>query len=348
MKKWLYGFLVTILGTFLMAHGEHPTLKVAAPPEGLLVLPILRMQEVSPNFDAAGIEIEAIPWKNQEQLRAVILKDQAQVVMMHTVGAANFFNRGKQMKLLGVSISNVLHVLSTDSKIKDLDSLAGKKIAVPFKGELPDILFRTALKHSGKLKSKIKIQYASTSQDAANLLLAGKVDAALVAEPHCSQLEEKWKQTDSEKNMKLYRVLALEEFLCDQLDGLDNIPSAGPVAIGDFATNIELQKMFWEDFKQAVEWCIAHPEDAIALKDKDHSRSKAYHKGMKNSLKQTYLKPVDGKTVLKDTEQLFNILLSDQPKMLNGKLPMHSFYFGHQEAKEKVDAHRKDMMDVEK
>jgi len=73
LKKLL---VVLLLFSFGRSQSAEPAnvLHVAAPPEGLLALPVLHMVETQP-LKEYGLTIEFSPWKNPEQLRALVLRE---------------------------------------------------------------------------------------------------------------------------------------------------------------------------------------------------------------------------------------------------------------------------------
>jgi NitT/TauT family transport system substrate-binding protein len=258
---WLMLFLLAV-APFRSAAEPLRIVRAAAPPEGLLALPLLRMTGTQPLLDQ-GMRIEFVPWSNQEQLRAVVLSGRADVVSLHTVGAAVMHSRGVPLRMLGLSMGNVLHVLTSHPDIRSLSDLQGMTVAVPFKGELPDILFRTLLNKSAAVPpGSVHIRYASSSRDSANLLAGGRVEAALVAEPHSSILLQK---AGRDGIPELFDSVDLQQ-AWNQLCGSEMpLPAAGVAALGEFSGNEPQLESFWQAYAEAVHWCMQHPEKAAGL-----------------------------------------------------------------------------------
>lgn len=65
-----------------------------------------------------------------------------------------------------------------------IESLRGRKIAVPFRNDTPEFVFRRILKAKGLAAgSDLAVETTGTPIEAIQLLLAGRLDAALVPEP---------------------------------------------------------------------------------------------------------------------------------------------------------------------
>jgi NitT/TauT family transport system substrate-binding protein len=243
------------------AQTGHESLRVAVPPAGLLAPPILQMVKDQSLLDN-GIRLERVLWSTPDQLRALIVSDAVDIVGMHMTTAALFDSKGKPIRFLGASLGNVLHILSAQPVQNGLHGLKGKTIAVPMRGEYPDIMLQVLIEKAG-LKESIRMQYTATSRDAANQLSAGAVDAALVAEPHVSILMHRLKHID--ETSPLYRAIDVQA-AWNEVNGT-SIPllTAGFVAIGTCARETDKLNAFWHAYQDAADWCLAHPEEAIAL-----------------------------------------------------------------------------------
>lgn len=245
------------------------TLRIAVPPAGLLAPPVLKLNE-NRVLEEQGIQIEIVSWTSPDQLRALIVSGKVDLVGLHVGTAALFDSKGLPIKFLGASLGNVLYIMSNEAPVVGLDSLKGKAIAVPMRGEYPDILLRVVLDKLA-LSESISLQYTATSRDAANQLSSGAVDAALIAEPHASILSLRMGQTL--ESIQVYRAVDMQK-AWNQANGMSlPLVTAGLAALGDCSSDLELLDAFWIAYVEANKWCLDHPEEAIvllgdALKDK--------------------------------------------------------------------------------
>ena len=307
MKKQTLSFILLAALSFSV-HAEN-VLRVSAPAEGLLALPVLRMVETQP-LKEQGLLLEFIPWKTPEQLRALILSKKVDAASMHTVAAGSMSVKGVPLKMLGLSLGNVLHVLSSNPDIQTLEDLKGKTVAVPFKGEMPDLLFRAVLeKTPGVSPSDVEIRYAATSQDAANLLAGGRVETALIADPHGAILLQK-----SGKNgiPKLTDAIDLQSAWNDAVDQTAPLPIAGIAAVGSFTQNKTALPLFWNAYADAVRWCIAHPDQAAQLQP-SAQKSPTVAAGIETAARNGYIAPVPASEARVQIEQFMDLLHKPDP-----------------------------------
>ncbi len=325
MKKWMK---LNGIATFAFVWGAlagEPlrNIRVSAPAEGLLALPVLHMVETQP-LKEQGMQIEFVPWKTPEQMRAIILSEKADAVGMHTVGAVTMNSKGVPLRMIGLSLGNVLHVLSSNPEIQTLADLKGKTVAVPFKGEMPDLLFRSVIEKTSNLSAAdLTFRYAASSRDAANLLAGGRVEAALVADPHGSILLQK-----SGKNgiPKLYDAVNLQDAWNADVGKESPLPIAGVAAIGKFSKDEATLKAFWQAYAAAVQWCIKDPAEA-ALRQDSARNNPAVAAGIKAAAQRSYIAPRTAAEARPQIEQFIQLLREADPQTYGDVQPNSAFYW---------------------
>lgn len=123
-------------------------------------------------------------WRNPDELRAGLTSGKIGLSVVPVQAAANLYNRGFPIKLANIMTNGLLYVISENPEITSVADLKGRSIAVPFRGDTPEIIFGQLLKHNGLDGAKdLTITYAGSPIEAMQLLLVGKVEAALTAEP---------------------------------------------------------------------------------------------------------------------------------------------------------------------
>ena len=121
---------------------------VVAGPFATVSHPIMHMIETDALKDL-GKRIEFRLWKNPDELRALILKGDVDFMALPTNVAANLYNKDVDLKLLNVSVWGILGMISRDPNLKTLKDFKDKEIAVPFRADMPDIVFQELAKKSG-------------------------------------------------------------------------------------------------------------------------------------------------------------------------------------------------------
>ncbi|POF27733.1 ABC transporter substrate-binding protein [Roseibium marinum] len=123
-------------------------------------------------------------WRNPDELRAGLTSGEIGLSVVPVQAAANLSNRGFPIRLANVMTDGLLYIISEDQDIRAVTDLKGRSIAVPFRGDTPEIILTQLLAHNGlDPETDLDITYAGTPIEAMQLLLAERVEAALTAEP---------------------------------------------------------------------------------------------------------------------------------------------------------------------
>ncbi|WP_072394214.1 ABC transporter substrate-binding protein [Hyphomicrobium sp. CS1BSMeth3] len=126
-------------------------------------------------------------WRNPDEMRAGLTSGTMQVVIVPTQVAANLFNRGLGVRLVNVMTDGLLYVIARDASLTTIAALRGKKVAVPFRNDTPEFIFRRLLMaNTMKAGADLTVETTGTPIEAMQLLLAGRIDAAVVPEPAAS------------------------------------------------------------------------------------------------------------------------------------------------------------------
>jgi NitT/TauT family transport system substrate-binding protein len=326
MKKYTYIFLFVILFfsifAFSFANGKKKETITASGPKGLVSLPFLRMME-SKTLSTHGISINFIPWKNPEQLRAIIAGKQAGLIGMPCNVAANFYNRGIDIKLYNCSLWKILWIVSNEKKAPELGHFKGRDIAVPFKGELPEIIFSETAKKLGLDPEKdFNIRYTGSALDAARLLISGRINAAVLSEPSCSLALIK---SGKRHSQKLYRSLDLQKEWGRAFNKKSRIALAGVAVTGRLKGREKSVLIIMDEYSKALKWCKKNPIPAgkLAAKYFPSFNSEAISK----SIIAAELEAVPAMEAKSSIEHFFMVLYKSNPKKIGGKMPGNNFYW---------------------
>jgi NitT/TauT family transport system substrate-binding protein len=262
-------------------------------------------------------------WTNPDQLRAQVTGDKVHFAAFPTNVAANFYNKGVGLKLLNVSVWGILYLISSEPSVGSLADLKGEEIAIPFKGDMPDLVFRYLCKEQGIQSGKdFKPRYLSTPVEAAQSLVAGQVKHAILSEPAATIALMKAENCGKE----LHRVLDLQE-VWGQVTGRESlIPQAGIAALPSIvAEHSGIIPEFQREYGEALNWVKANPQAAGQL-------GTTYIEGLRagpaaQSLQSSRLKFIAAKDAREDLEFLFHALAGLSPDTIGGKLPDAGFYY---------------------
>ena len=159
-----------------------PELALFGPPAGPTIT-LAHAVSTGKFADIAG-NATITAWRTPDELRAGLTSGRILLSVVPVQAAANLYNRGFPIRLANVMTNGLLYVASGVPGIAAIPDLRERKVAVPFRGDTPEILFGQLLTHFGlNAEADLEITYAGTPIEAMQLLLAGRVEAALTAEP---------------------------------------------------------------------------------------------------------------------------------------------------------------------
>lgn len=327
MRGLIYGFLTTLmfLSTALVASEKLEKIVIAGP-FASVSHPILHMIETNALKDVAD-KIEFKLWKNPDELRAMAIKGNVDFLALPTNTAAILNNKGVDIKLLNVSVWGILGMISRDDSLKSLKDFKSKKIAVPFRADMPDIVFKQLLKREGlDPKKDFELVYVASPIDAMQMLIMRRIDHALLAEPAISIALRKTKSFPiSLVAPDLFRSVDLQEEWAKVFDTDGDVPQAGVAVMGRMK-NEHVIKRFLEEYEKSLAWYRANPKEAGVLVVKTLDMLNA--DGVSDSIAHVRLKSVNVVKAKKDLEFFFNVLKEEEPKSIGLKLPQDNFYYG--------------------
>lgn len=299
-------------------------LVIAGPPAGVSngLIHLL----ASDGFADIAEQVEFILWSNPDQLRALALNGKVDFIAMPTNVAANLYNRGAPLALLNVSQWGVLWMISRDPDMKTLADFKGQEIAIPFRADMPDIIFTHLAERQGLIPSKdFQLNYTATPMDAMQLLIMRRVDHALLAEPAVSMALRKTKSFPlSVIAPELHRSVDLQHEWARVMGTEARIPQAGIAVVGDKRKNIELVTRFETAYAKATQWCQDNQQqcgEEVAAQVPMLS-AEAVSDALAAQVNH-YATAFDAQHELQDFLQ---ILLDKQPASVGGKLPDINFY----------------------
>lgn len=271
-------------------------------------------------------EVELIIWKTPDQLRALTLKSNADFIGVPSNVAANLYNRGVVIKLLNISQWGVLWLVSRTPDVKTLADLKGKEIAIPFRADMPDIVFtHIAQKQGLDPKQDFNLNYTATPMDAMQLLLMGKIDNALLAEPAVSMALIKSKALPASLMAnKLERSVDLQQEWGRLMESAPRIPQAGIAVLGEKSNNPELIHRFEQAYAAAHQWCYANAQ-ACAQEVVKHIPLLT-EQAVEDSLAAQSNYYANAQQAKDEIQSFFQVLLEQQPATIGNKLPLDNFY----------------------
>lgn len=308
------------------ARAKLPKL-VLAGPYAAVSYPLIHMVESGALKDVAEV-VEFRPWKDPDHLRALALdsKAPADFVAMPSNVAANLYNRGVKLQLINISTWGVLWMVSRENKLKTLADFKGKEILMPFRADMPDIVFQALAEKQGlDVKRDFKLRYVGSPLDAMQMMITRRADHALLAEPAVSVALRKTQSFPvSVIAPELYRSVDLQQEWGRVMQRQARIPQAGIVALGKARGDAALIARFQRAYAASLAWCEKNPDECGRLVA---SRVEMLTpEGVADSVRVDNAVFVTAQDARPELEFFFGLLLAKQPALIGGKLPDEGFY----------------------
>lgn len=321
-------FIVFLSAALVMpAHAQEKLKKLTlSGPFASVSNPLIHMVETGALSDIAD-EVEFVVWKNPDQLRATTLSGGADFIAMPSNVAANLYNRGVELKLVNISVWGILFMVSREDNLTSLADFKGKEIAMPFRADMPDIIFNQLAREQGLDPEKdFDIRYVSNPLNALKLLLTRRVDHALLAEPAISMALRKSKSFPiSVVAPDLYRSVDLQKEWGRLLKRESKIPQAGMVALGSVLNEPAIIDRFETEYQKSLQWTIDNPVEAgeLVASKIDLLTPEA----VTDSIAVTLFEATGAKAAREELEFFYQRLIDENPALVGGKLPDESFYY---------------------
>ncbi len=275
-------------------------------------------------------QISFTPWRDPDQLRALALRAEADFVAVPTNVAANLYNRGVLLKLVNVSVWGILYIVSRDADRKTLADYRGEEIAMPFREDMPDLVFQETAQALGmNPKTDFKLRYVASPLDAMQLLITRRVRHALLAEPAVSMALRKTQSFPvSAIAPELHRAVDLQQEWARAFKRPPRIPQAGIAALGKAAQDAALIARFQGAYAEAAAWCQANRAacGAEVAAVEPRLSAEAVAVAVADSLAVAGIEPVPAAQAREQVLFLFERLMQRNPQLLGGKLPDAGFF----------------------
>ncbi|MBT9160170.1 MAG: ABC transporter substrate-binding protein [Dehalococcoidia bacterium] len=299
-----------------------PKLILVAPP-GPMAIPAAYLV-VNNRLAAVAEEVELVIWANPAQIKAIVAGGQGDFVTMPSNLASIFYNKEMGVQLLDISVWNVLYLISSDPAVETLADMRGETIAVPFKGAMPDLMLQILSERQGiDPLVDFDLNYVADPMQAAQLLLAGVVEHAVIAEPLATTVVL---QTGDQPR-RLYRAIRFDAEWARVVGEEIKTPIAGTVALSRIQHRPDVIDEFIRQYRLAVEWMLENPEQA-GLMAEEHLPALGFKAGpVAASLANITWDHVQARDAREDLEAFFTILMGLSPGVVGGALPDDGFYY---------------------
>ena len=303
------------------AFAAKPGKLIAATPLGLPQVILARALE-DPELKNLIPERELLDWKDPDQLRAWLARAEVMVTATPTNVAANLYNRGVPVVLMNVNVWGTLGMLGLEQKgsLAKMEDLAGRHVGVPWRGDMPDLVFRYLLGKAGlEVGRDVKVSYQSSPFETVQMYVAQRLDAAVLPEPMRTATRLQSVQFGQPPN-----ELDLQQEWARLAGGEPLLPQAGVLCRRELLEQAPGQvEALQAAIGRAVDWVVSQPEDAARLGADRSPLSRQVYEG---AIARTALKMVNAQEARPALEDFFSALSELSSGFIGGKLPDADFY----------------------
>lgn len=295
------------------------TLALYGPPAGPSVT--LAHAVATDKFADLAENARMTAWRNPDELRAGLTSGDILLSVVPIQAATNLYNRGFPIRLANAMTNGLLYIISGDAGISAIPDLAGRSLAVPFRGDTPEIILGQLLAHHAiDAEADLDITYAASPIEAMQLLLAGRVDAALTAEPSTTAGVLQGRQAGQD----IRRAINIQE-AWGEMTGADPVlPQAG----------LAMTVPFLEAHGEAVPTILSSLEAATAEVLADPAQAAAHATGVLGlpapllaaSVPHCNLVARPAAEARADIERMLTAMAGDDMDRIGGQLPDDAFY----------------------
>jgi len=298
-----------------------------AGPWSTVSLPLIGLAERG-GLEAIADRVEFVGWRNPDELRLIALEGRADVLAVPVNVGANLYNRGVPLRLLNVSAWGMLWLVSRQPGPKTLADFRGEEIAMPFRGDMPDIVFGLlARAQQLNVRRDFRLRYVASPLDAMQLLVARRVDHALLAEPAVSMALRKTRSfPTSIIAPELHRAVDLQQEWGRVLQRAPRIPQAGIVLLGPLREDAQASALIAQAYANALAQCSAQPLACGEAMARRNERLSA--EAVADAVAASPLDAVSARAARGELEHLFQALVAENPALVGGRMPDAGFYGG--------------------
>jgi NitT/TauT family transport system substrate-binding protein len=307
-------------GRLAAAPAPLPELVLHGPPAGPSIVAAQAVESGALRTIAERVSFRV--WRTPDEIRAGFASGKTAASIVPTYVAANLYNRGAGVRLVNTMTDGVLYICSTDPALDSLAQLKGRKLAVPFRNDMPDHILGTAARAVGLEPGRdFAIEYAATPPEAMQLLLAGRVEAALLQEPGATAAI----MQGTRAGKRIERVIDLQKAWAAATGGPSTVPQAGLAVSAVFAQDAGAERIAALNaaLVEAAAWVRANPASAGKV-------GAAYLElpapVIERSIPYSNLNVRTASAARPALAALFKTLAERDPGILGGKLPDDGFF----------------------
>lgn len=259
-------------------------------------------------------------WRTPDQLRAGVASGDMKITMSPSNVAANLRNQGMNFAMLNILTQGIMSLMVKDENIKSLEDLVGKKIIMPFKNDMPDLVLRALWKKRGLDESKLDVTYTQTPPETVGLFLQKDFDAAIVPQPMSEAMILRGKKM----GVAVHYSVDFSKTWGESFKTKPYIPQAGIIVNVDYYNaNKGLFEILYSDLQNALKWILENKQSAAKI---GSEYLPAPEPALAGSFDKANLTVTKASEMQDEIMAFFETIFEFNPKLLGGKIPDKSLF----------------------
>ena len=258
-------------------------------------------------------------WTSPDQLRAGLLNKSIEISIVPSYVAANLRAQGQPVILHNIMTRGLLAVMSKGKPITDLKDLAGQKLVMPFKGDMPDLVLQILAKRAGIDLTNL-VTYTATPPEAVTLFLQKDFPHALLPEPLASASILKGKQ----EGVNVVRSFPIDKIWNESFGTQNGIAQAGLMVSETVAKEqADFLAALDKDLLAALDWVTANNKSAAEIAA---NYMPAPVPALERAFEHSALTALRAKDISTEILQFLGEMYQLNPKIVGGKAPDASLF----------------------
>jgi len=309
------------------AQAAAPAVQPAPPPEpvsikiGALKGPtgfsMLQMIRTTPALGESADAVYEIV-NSPDLMVAKLLSGEISIASLPTNLAAKLYNKNVPIRLAAVTGDAAFYILSLRNDVSSVADLKGKLLYNIGKGANTELVLNNILESRGiDPAADMTIDYRYSHLEEASMLIAGKIDLALLPEPFVSMVRAK----------NPAAVVAID--IQKEWKGIYGPAASLPVSVVVvreelLAKRPDVVKTFLLRYREAIDWINANPEEGGKLAEAFMEFPAPIAAKSIGNLNLRFSLGADAR---EEIERYLSLLLAADADSVGGKLPDEAFYY---------------------
>ncbi len=285
--------------------------------KGPTALGMLNLMDADKN-DKAANDYNFEVFTGADQIVPKIVNKSIDIAAVPTNVAATLYKKTeKNVSVIAVNTLGVISIVTNGVEIDSIDDLRGKTIYATGQGATPEYALNYILEKNGlEVGKDVKVEYKGEHSELATLVIANKVDIAVLPQPFVTNV------TVKNPNVKI--ALDLSEEWAKVADDSQLVMGCLIVRNDFLSENKDAVEAFLNEYADSTEKANSEVKATAALSESFDILPAAV---VEKALPHCNIVYMDGKDMKNNVSAYIKTLFDANPKSIGGEVPDDNFYY---------------------